>query len=352
MRLLIVDDEAAQMRALCDTLEDNGFNAVGFSASSQALEALRAERFDLVLTDLMMPEMDGIELLRRARTIDPDVVGVLMTGHGTLDTAVDAMKAGALDYILKPFKLREMIPVIERALQVRRLRIEKASAIAELESFSYSVSHDLRAPLRIVSGYTEILLSDHLAELSEDAQRMLKSVRAGAQRMDALINDLLRLSRLGREPLQKEPVDLGAIARDAFAELTGAAPAPAAQLVIADFPPVAGDAGLLMHVFSNLLSNALKFTRERETPRIDVGWQDAEDGALEVFVKDNGAGFDMRYAPKLFRAFQRLHGAERFEGTGIGLSIVKRVIDRHGGQVRVEAEPDKGATFRFTLPRQ
>lgn len=361
--LLIVDDEAAQMKALCHTLEQEDYVTSGFTSTTDALAALRQQAFDLLLTDLQMPGMNGIELLTAARAIDGDLVAIVMTGHGTLDTAIEAMKAGALDYIQKPFKLSAVLPVLERALTVRRLRVEKAllerrvherteelkAANRELEAFSYSVSHDLRAPLRTVSGYAEMLLTDHLAQLPEEAQRLLRNVNAGAQRMNELINDLLRLSQLGRQPLSKERVLLGELARQVLDGLSETYAGRKVEVTIAEVPPCSGDVALLRQVLVNLLSNALKFTRQCDTARIEVGWQ-AADGALTCYVKDNGTGFDMKYADKLFGVFQRLHRVDEFEGTGVGLSIVKRIVERHGGRIWVEAAPNQGATFSFSLP--
>ncbi len=364
-QLLIVDDEAAQLKALCSTLEFEGYAVAGFSSALEALQALRdGRRFDLLLTDLMMPEMDGITLLKSAGEIEPDLVGIVMTGHGAIDTAIAAMKAGALDYILKPFKLSSVLPVLDRALTVRRLRIENAElqrsvarhaaelevANKELEAFSYSVSHDLRAPLRAVTGFAEILMEDHGPELSESALRHLQTVVKSAQRMEELIQDLLEFSRLSRQQLTKQSVPLSRLVTDIVEELRQLNPRRDVQVEIAALPECSADTSLLRQVLTNLLSNAFKFTRDRQPARIEIGCSETPQ-QWEIFVRDNGAGFDMKYADKLFGVFQRMHRAEDFEGTGIGLSIVQRIIQRHGGRIWAEAAVDKGATFRFTLPK-
>jgi signal transduction histidine kinase len=369
-RLLVVDDEARQMTALCDTLRDEGYEVSGFSSGPAALDALREQSFDLLLTDLMMPGMDGITLLRAAHEVDADLAGVLMTGHGAIDTAVEAMKAGALDYVLKPFKLSAVLPVLARALTLRRLRLENAvlernvrertaeleaanreleNANKELEAFSYSVSHDLRAPLRHIDGFSQLLEESHGAELSPPAQRLLQKVRDGASRLGGLIDDLLDFSRLSRQPLTMRTVSISQLVRSVLDELEPDRAGREVELRIGELPDCLGDITLLKQVFINLLSNALKFTRKREKALVEVGC-DQGSGELVYFVRDNGAGFDMRYATRLFGVFQRLHSADQFEGTGVGLSIVQRIIHRHGGDISVEAEVDKGAHFRFTLP--
>lgn len=362
-RLIIVDDEGAQMKALCRTLEVEGYHTTGFTSAGEALKAISEKSFDLLLTDLRMPEMDGIALLRAAHAIDRDVVGIVMTGHAAVDTAVEAMKAGALDYILKPFKLSAVLPVLDRALTVRRLRKENAvleqrvrerqtaleAANRELEAFSYSVSHDLRAPLRTISGFSEILLSDFLESLPQHGQRLLRNVRIGTQRMERLIEDLLTFSRLSRQPLSKRPVQMDELARQVLEEHGESVGGREIEFHIDAMPACAGDPSLLKQVLANLLTNAIKFTRDRKPARVEL--RSRREGNEQVFyVRDNGAGFDMKYASKLFGVFQRLHSSEEFEGTGIGLSIVQRIVQRHGGRVWAESQPGHGATFYFSLP--
>jgi signal transduction histidine kinase len=363
LSLLIVDDEPASMRALCDTLENEGYQTSGCTTAGEALATMREHRFDLLLADLQMPGTNGIELMKSAQLIDPTLVAVIMTGHGALETAIAAMKAGALDYIQKPIKLATALPILERALAVRQLRIEKTRleqhvrertdelkiANRELEAFSYSVSHDLRAPLRAVSAFTQALISDHSAALSEEGQRLLNNVNAGAAHMDRLIADLLRLSQLNRQSLHKQPVRFGELAQRVIDDMTNEKAGRDIEFVVADFPTWQVDQGLMQQVFVNLIANAIKFTRERVKARIEVGFR-MDGSTLVCFVKDNGVGFDMKYMNKLFGVFQRLHSADQFEGTGVGLSIVRRIVERHGGRVWVDGGQDQGATFYFSLP--
>ena len=219
----------------------------------------------------------------------------------------------------------------------------------ELEAFSYSVSHDLRAPLRSIEGFSQILLEDYAEKLDEEGQNYLGRVRAASRRMALLIDDLLDLSRVSRSPLRRELVDLSAQAREITAELAKSQPEREAEFVIADGLTANGDARLLSLALENLLGNAWKFTSREERARIEFGSTTLEGRERVYFVRDNGVGFDEAYAGKLFGAFQRLHGPEEFEGTGIGLATVQRIVRRHGGRVWAEGEVGKGATFFFTL---
>ena len=363
-RILVVDDESAQMQALCRTLPDHGYATVGFADGAAALAELQRAKCDLLLADLMMPDMDGIALLQAAHTIDPDLVGIIMTGAGTIATAVEAMKAGAFDYILKPFKLSVIIPVLERALAMRRLRIENAelaqrvhertveleAANRELETFSYSVAHDLRGPLAVIVGDAEALLQDHAGELSDPARGLVGAIMTGGEHMQRLTDGLLRLSRLGRQVLSKGPIETTALVREVVDELQKSSAGRQITLHVGELPPCTADQALLRQVIVNLVSNAFKFTRMRDKPLITVlGW--IEGGEKIYAVRDNGAGFDMQQAEKLFAAFQRFHSGDQYEGTGIGLSIAARIIQRHGGRIWAKSEPDKGATFYFSLPQ-
>jgi PAS domain S-box-containing protein len=225
---------------------------------------------------------------------------------------------------------------------------ELAAANSELEAFSYSVSHDLRGPLRAIDGFSKILLEDYRERLDSQGQHYLARVRAGSQRMGHLIDDLLSMARVTRAEMRRTSVDLAQIAREVVEELRRRDPTRRVDVVIVATAPTSGDPRLLRAALENLLGNAWKFTSKTAAARIELGVQ-PRAGSRAFYVRDNGAGFDMSYAHKLFVPFQRLHEQSEFEGTGIGLATVQRIIMRHGGKLWAESAPGQGATFWFTL---
>jgi signal transduction histidine kinase len=243
--------------------------------------------------------------------------------------------------------IREANERLERRVAERTA--ELAAINAELESFSYSVSHDLRAPLRAIDGFAAAIAEDHAAALPPDGLAMLARVRAAAGRMGGLIDDMLDLARISRRPLTRQRVDAGALAREIAATLRAAHPDRVVDFAAEDGILVTADPGLLRIALENLLANAWKFTARRPSATVRVRC-DTHDGKDWIAVSDDGAGFDASYADRLFKAFQRLHAAHEFEGTGIGLATVARIVARHGGQVRAAGEPGRGATFAIHLP--
>ncbi len=238
---------------------------------------------------------------------------------------------------------------LEQRVTERTAQLESANR--ELEAFSYSVSHDLRAPLRAVDGFSQAVIEDFGPELPAEGRRQLQTIRYSAQRMGALIDDLLTFSRLNRQSLAKRRVDTRPLVRAALQELGEPWPGRRIEVRLADLPASLGDPSLLKQVWLNLLSNALKYSRKCDPAVIEIGCHH-RDAAPVFFVRDNGTGFDMKYADKLFGVFQRLHRTEDYEGTGVGLATVQRIIHRHGGRIWAEAVPERGATFFFTLPEE
>lgn len=236
---------------------------------------------------------------------------------------------------------------LERRLAMLRHELEEANA--ELDGFSYSVSHDLRAPLRAVIGFSRILARDYAEQLVPEARQYLDLVNDGAQRLDHLIRDILAYSRLGRHPVEPQRVDLNALVTDCLRLLQPEQEGRNIEFAIAELPFCVADPALVKELLLALLSNAIKFTKGRNQARIEVGVETAED-EQRFYVRDNGIGFDMRYAHKLFGVFQRLHRADEYAGTGIGLAIAQRIVHKHHGRIWVDATPDRGATFFFTLP--
>ncbi len=274
-----------------------------------------------------------------------------------LRAAHEELQKSNSELLLLTLELEER--VAQRTEEIRKLNeeleqrvaqrtAELAAANDELEAFTYSVSHDLRAPLRHIDGFSKLLLEECGKTLPEGPRRYLTRVREGTQRMGALVDELLNLARLGRKSLTFTRTRMNSLVEEALRVLSLDMAGREVEFRIGALPFVECDPGLVKQVFVNLLSNALKFTRPRERALIEVGMTES-DGRKAVFVRDNGVGFSMKYADKLFGIFQRLHRAEDFEGTGVGLATVQRIIHKHGGRVWAEAELDRGAAFYFTL---
>lgn len=279
---------------------------------------------------------DYLEELVRARTLE------LMISNEELRHDIEQRE-----------KVEEALRILRENLeeQVKARTAELAAANRELEAFSYSVSHDLRAPLRHIVGFVQLLQKQSQDRLGETGQRHLHIISQAASRMGKLIDDLLQFSRMGRSAMRISSVPVASVVEELRQELRTDLNGTRVEWVIGDLPHVQADPALLKVVLGNLLSNALKYSRKREVARIEVGTLGAAGDEVTIFIRDNGVGFDMQYAERLFGVFQRLHQVEEFEGTGIGLAIVQRIIYRHGGRVWAEGVPDRGATFYFSLPR-
>jgi two-component system sensor histidine kinase/response regulator len=355
--VLVVDDIEANVIAMEALLSTLNCDVVRARTGNEALRQLLKRDFAVMLLDVQMPEMDGFEVARYARdnpgTRDVPIVFVTAM-HETPDNLLRGYGSGAVDVLFKPVNpdvVRSKVQIfLELHLSRRRLHAEieaHKATLAELEAFNYSVSHDLRAPLRPLDGFTTTLLADYGDKLDEKGVRHLTRIREAAHRMGQLIEDLLALSRVSRQDLRRQPVDLPAIVESILAELRAAEPTREVALVCGPVPPSRGDPRLLRIALENLLRNSWKFTHKNPTARIEFGVKPGPEAIY--FIRDDGVGFDPAFADKLFEPFQRLHRASDFEGTGIGLAIVNRIIRRHDGRVWAESSVGNGATFYFTI---
>jgi PAS domain S-box-containing protein len=320
-------------------------------------EALTLKVWELVPTDLqpeaeelMQYVLNGEKIESRETrriTKSKNILDVLLSSSPIIDTTNGEVSVAITERDITNEKLTgEQIRQLTIRLQNNIVQLEAANQ--ELESFSYSVSHDLRAPLRAVSGYTNILEESYIQNLDDEARTIFNTIQKNVKKMGQLIDDLLDFSRLGRKEVPKLSVNMVQLVERVIADINHNT-AHQATIRVGSLHPSYGDHALLTQVWINLISNAIKYSGKTEAPEIEIG-STRNDHETIYFVKDNGVGFDMRYVDKLFGVFQRLHSVREFEGTGIGLAIIKRIISKHGGNVWAEGEVNKGASFYFSLP--
>lgn len=362
--ILVVDDDTVELQALCKSLCEEGYFTSCHDEPARALDVMGEQSFELLLTDLRMPKMDGISMLRTTRHIDPDIGVIVMTGYGTVPSAVEALQLGAVDYVQKPITMEALLPVIQRSLHLRALVLEKKAletrehlhtaqleaANRELELFGARIAHDLRGPVLNVKNFAGLLLESLPHDSHQDLTFFANHILKAADRADRLILDLFAFASLGDNQLVRVTVDLNAVLQRARDMVQLSFPERAAEWTVDVMPEVSGDASLLEQVFVNLLSNAMKYSADREVSLIHIGYQ-FEPGVGHVMsVRDNGVGFNPDQANRLFIPFQRLHSSSQFEGSGMGLANVKRIIERHGGSVGARSLPEGGAEFSVVLP--
>ena len=435
INILLVDDRPEGLLTLEAVLTSPQYRLLKANSGREALAQVSSQEVALVLLDVQMPGMDGLETARRLRE-DPrhrDIPIIFITAINQDRVNIfRGYQSGAIDYLLKPFDdevLKAKVAVIaelyqknqrikhqeavlaktneelKREIQERvraelalrkaqenleqkiiqrtaelsasnaalqaevqhrrraeedvqqlnadlqRRALELLKANRDLEAFSYSVSHDLRAPLRAIDGFSRILTTEYAARLEDEGRRLLGIICANVKTMNQLIDSLLSLSRLTRQSVRKQAVDMSQLVADVLEETRKTEPHRQVEIKCSPLPNAVGDPTMLRQVFTNLVANARKFTHQVLHPVIEIGSYQ-ENGWLVYYVKDNGIGFDMRYAPKLFGVFQRLHSVKEFEGTGVGLAIVQRILHTHGGRVWAQGQPHAGATFFFALPEQ
>jgi signal transduction histidine kinase len=389
--ILIVDDQDSNVFLLEEMLRDAGY--VSITSTNNPLEVCalhRKNHYSLILLDLLMPGFDGFQVMEALKAIEIDGYLPVLVQTAQPDHKLRALRAGARDFISKPFNLAEVLLRVHNLLEVRLLHKEAdmraqdairevtehkrmqeqisvlnaeleekvvqrtaqlQSANNELQAFSYSVSHDLRAPLRHVIGFVAMLQKDARPSLSDENFGLLTTISKAAHRMGHLINDLLAFSRIGHSEIKKAEVNLNQLVQDVLRDFQEETEARNIAWHIGPLPAVWADRALLRLALVNLISNAVKFTGVRDQATIELGCAPGGERETVVFIRDNGAGFNPKYAGRLFGVFQRLHTQEQFEGTGIGLANVQRIIHRHGGTIWAEGVLNGGATFHFSIPK-
>jgi two-component system, sensor histidine kinase and response regulator len=384
--ILIADDTPYNLGVLFDYLNEYGFEVMLAEDGESLLEQVKYALPDIILLDVMMPGINGFETCRRlkANETTKDIPVIFMTSLTDTADKVKAFNVGGIDYVTKPLEHEEVLARVTTHLKLRnlqkklkeqnerlqqeiqeRLRAEQEikqlndnlknrtvqleAVNQELEAFGYSVSHDLSNPLSIINGYSYILQESEIIKNDSDAQYSVTRIRSAAKRMEQLIEDLMHLSKVTRSEIRFESVALSEIAKEIAESLKVSAPERNTDFIIADNVVAQGDSGLLKIVLENLLGNAWKYTGKESCAQIEFGVETGDLDRSVYFVRDNGVGFDPEDAGKVFRPFVRLHTRKQFEGTGIGLATVQRIIQRHGGHVWVQAEVEAGATFYFTV---
>jgi signal transduction histidine kinase len=369
--ILIVDDMPANLEVVTNHLERQGYRAVVALSGDEGIERAEYVQPDLILLDVMMPGIDGFEICRRLKASERTraIPVIFMTALADTTDKLAGFAAGAVDYVTKPLNGAEVLARIESHLALYALRRQLAAQNAQLqqeiavraetqaalqrsntefEQLAYVASHDMQEPLRKIASYLQLLSQRYQGELDADADEFIGYAVDGAKRMQALINDLLAFSRVGTKAKPFASTDCRQIVRTALADLQFAIEDSGARIEVGELPTVMGDATQLSQLFRNLLSNAIKFHRD-EPPVVRVVAEPA--GACWRFaVSDNGIGIAAEYFERIFVIFQRLHGRGQYAGTGIGLAICKKIVERHGGQIEVRSVEGEGSTFAFTLP--
>jgi two-component system, sensor histidine kinase and response regulator len=370
--VMVVDDMPANLGVMAGELERHGYQVVVAQGGEEAIERAALVHPELILLDVLMPGIDGFETCRRLKADEAtrNIPVIFMTALADTPHKLTGFEAGAVDYVTKPLDGAEVMARVQnqialatmrRSLAERNAQLAQEIAVreqaqtalqrsnAELEQLAYVASHDMQEPLRMIASYLQLVEQRYVDKLDDDGREFIGFAVDGAKRMQGLINDLLTYSRVGTKARPFEPVSLASVAETALSHLRVAVAESQAAVELDNLPQVKGDASQLVQLLQNLLGNAIKF-RGTEPPRIRVQAQAGEPGWWHVSVRDNGIGIEPAYFERVFVLFQRLHGRSAYPGTGIGLALCKRIVERHGGRIWVESQPGAGSAFHFTLP--
>lgn len=355
--VLVIDDKEVNLRLMRAYLAGEPLQVLTSADPQAALQLVERRPPDLVLLDLMMPVLDGFAVLERLQAIAPQVPVVIITGLEDRDARLRGLAAGARDYLTKPvdrhellIRVRNLVALKQAGDALARALVQLEAANRDLNAFAGGLAHDLQQPITAITAFATAM-QRHRQQLPDDDAAYLVQVVDAAGSARRMIQGLLEFARLGQQALRTAPVDLNVVLQEARGALAHEIEGRGIDWSVGPLPVVSGDRALLLLAFVNLLSNGIKYSRTREQPAIDVELAEpGADGGVAIRFRDNGVGFDMAGADRLFSPFQRLHRASEFEGTGMGLANVRRIMERHGGSVHAQSEPGRGATFTLRFP--
>jgi signal transduction histidine kinase len=357
--ILVVDDEESIRTTCVRTLEKSGYQVLAIESGEQALNILSQTHYDLVVSDLCMNGISGIELIEEAKKINPDTMFIIFTGHSSISSAIDALRLGASDYLLKPYNKQDLLFRVDNCLSKLRLKkqlknksLELERSNQELKNFAAIVSHDLKAPLRKVMNYSERIKKICVDLLDDQGKNYFDRLQNATFRMHKFINDLLTYSEVRHKPLKFEPTDLNFVIAQVIEDLEEHISYNQGTINFQKLPTLEAQSFQIKQLFQNLISNALKFHADKKPPVIEIQSRLLDGGNHEISIADNGIGMDLKFINRIFEPFEVLHGSSQNEGHGLGLAICKTIVDFHHGTIDVKSVVGQGTTFIISLPEK
>ncbi|HEY3426385.1 MAG TPA: response regulator [Negativicutes bacterium] len=351
--ILLVDDTPEHIEAAVSVLRDNNFKIRIATKGSTAFKLIKQHQPDLILLDVYMPEMDGFEVCKMIKSNSDysSIPIIFLTSSNDEESIKKGFAVGAQDYVTKPFNTSELLARVTTHIKLKQQTEFLKQANQELDSFCYSVSHDLKAPLLSIGKLIDYLVSDYADKIDTEGQELIGNIQDKSLEVIQIIDHLLDFSRMCEMPMQIESINLEKLFREVYDELINLQPQRQVEFTITHLPSIVGDPVMIKLLVLNILSNALKYTGNREKAMINVTASESKSEYI-ISIQDNGAGFDMRYASRLFEVFQRLHSQREFEGSGVGLAISQRILKRHHGKAWIIGKIDEGAIFYFSFPKK
>ncbi len=351
--VLLVDDSPEDIEAAVSLFNDNHYRVRIATKGSTALRYLHKHPSDIILLDIYMPDMDGFQICQAIKGYPQfaQIPIIFLTSSNDEENIKRGFELGAQDYVVKPFNLAELLARVNTHIKMKRQAESLIEAYEELDSFCYTIAHDLKAPLLSINKLVEYLTADYQDKLDQDGDELLTHIKDKSIEVLSIIDHLLDFSRMCEMPLKSEHIDLEKLFFEVFKELKETQKHRQIELIIKHLPHIFADPVMIKLMIANILSNAIKYTVKRDLAIIEISCLEHGDEYI-ISIKDNGIGFDMRYASRLFKMFQRLHSQNEFEGSGVGLAICQRILKRHGGRAWLVGDPDNGATFYFAFPKR